>query len=63
MAYDMPTNLSFEEANAQFVKRNKLLQNERVLKSERLSKALTGVPHGPYVEPKDWRMVPLRPGE
>ena len=63
MAYGMPTNLSFEEANAQFVKRNKLLQNERALKSERLSKALTGVPHGPYVEPKDWRMVPLRPGE
>ena len=36
MAYDMPTDLSFEEANAQFVKRNKLLQDERALKSERL---------------------------
>ena len=63
MAYSLPTDLSFEEANQQFVKRNKLLQNERALKSERLSKALSGVPHGPYVEPKDWSMLPLRPGE
>lgn len=42
---------------------NKRQAENKAMKSERLSKALTGNPHGPYVMPKDMPFEPVRPGE
>lgn len=42
---------------------NKRQAENKAMKSERLSKALTGNPHGPYIMPKDMPFEPVRPGE
>ena len=42
---------------------HKLQKEAKKLHAQRLSDALTGVPHGPYVPPTNKAWVPARPGE